>query len=157
MKTYFSILYLFLSINLCAQETIKTLKTHTFPEVEQLQKTAPKPTVVFLYADWCKICFGMKKNTFQNSKVIEKLNSDYYFVMLNGEEKSDITFLGRTFSYKPSGNSGIHELAKQLTISEDKISYPTTLILNSNYEIDVLFDGYLNSKKMNSILNKYQK
>lgn len=154
MKTYFSILFLFLSINLCAQENIKT---YTFREVEQLQKTAPKPIVVFLYTDWCKICFGMKKNTFQNSKVIENLNSNYYFVMLNGEEKSDITFLGRTFSYKPSGNSGIHELAKQLTNSEDKISYPTTIILNKNYEIDVLFDGYLNSRKMNSILNKYLK
>lgn len=155
MKTFFSILCLFLSIKLCAQENIKTLETYNFPQVEQIQKTAPKPIVIFLYTDWCKICFGMKKNTFQNSKVIEKLNSDYYFVMLNGEEKNDITFLGRTFSYKPIGNSGIHELAKQLTISEDIISYPTILILNSNYEIDVLFEGYLNSKKMNFILNKY--
>jgi thioredoxin-related protein len=157
MRAFFFILFLFLSINLCTQRNIKTLKTHTFPEVEKLQKIAPKPIVIFLYTDWCKICFGMKKNTFQNSKVIEKLNSDYYFVMLNGEEKSDITFLGKTFSYKPSGNSGIHELANQLTISEDKISYPTTIILNSDYEIDALFDGYLNSKKMNLILNKYLK
>ncbi|WP_296635007.1 DUF255 domain-containing protein [Polaribacter sp.] len=157
MKKCFSILILLISINLCAQEKTTGLKKYTFPEVEKLQKIAPKPMVIFLYTDWCKICYGMKKNTFQNSKVIEKLNSDYYFVMLNGEEKSDITFLGRNFSYKPSGNSGIHELANQLTISEDKISYPTTIILNSDYEIDVLFDGYLNSKKMNSILDKYLK
>jgi len=157
MRAFFFILFLFLSINLCAQRNIKTLKIHTFPEVEQLQKTAPKPMVIFLFTDWCKICFGMKKNTFKNIKVIEKLNSDYYLVMLNGEEKKDILFLGRTFSYKTSGNSGVHELAKQLTSSEEKISYPTTLILNSDYEIDALFDGYLNSKKMNSILNKYLK
>lgn len=155
MKTFVSILYLFLSINLCAQENTKTLKKYAFPNIEQIQKKAPKPIVIFLYTDWCKICFGMKKNTFKNSKVIEKLNSDYYFVMLNGEEKKDITFLGRTFSYKPTGNSGVHELAKQLTISKDKISYPTTLILNSNYEIDVLFDGYFNGRKMNAILSKY--
>ena len=99
----------------------------------------------------------MKKNTFQNTEVIQKLNEDYYFILFNGEEKENITFLGKTFSYQPSGNSGMHELAKQLTISEKRTSYPTTIILNTNYEIDLLIDGYLNAKKLTSILNKYLK
>jgi len=157
MKHWLFIGALMVSISNYAQKTKVHLNSYNFQEIEQLQKKAPKPVVIFLYTDWCKICFGMKKNTFQNPEVIQKLNEDYYLILFNGEEKENITFLGKTFSYQPSGNSGMHELAKQLTISEKRTSYPTTIILNNNYEIDLLMDGYLNAKKLTSILNKYLK
>ena len=125
------------------------LKVYSFEEVEKIHEQKPKPIVVFLYTDWCKICFGMKKNTFEDSKVINLLNNSFYFINLNGEEKKDITFLGKTFVYKPSGNkTGTHELAKALGSINKKISYPTTIILNKKFEINIQLDSYINVKKM---------
>lgn len=134
----------------------EVLTIFTFEEVEKLQQQAPKPILVFLYTDWCKICFGMKKTTFQNKEVIQLLNDAFYLIYLNGEEKKDITFLGNTFTYKPTGTTtGIHELANELGIIKNRIAYPTTIILNTAFEIDAQLIGFYNSEKMIRMLTKY--
>ena len=134
------------------------LRVFTFKEVEKLHLQKPKPILVFIYTDWCKICFGMKKTTFNKKEVIALLNENFYFIKLNGEEKKDITFLSKNFTYKPSGkNTGTHQLAKELALIKGKISYPTTTILNKNYEIITQVDSYLNSKNLQIILNEVLK
>jgi hypothetical protein len=76
--------------------------------------------------------------------------------MLNGEEKKDITFFGKTFKYKPTGtNTGRHELANKLATKEKKIAYPTSIILNTKFEIDVQLIGFYNTKKMTQIITQY--
>jgi thioredoxin-related protein len=131
------------------------LRVFTFEEVEKLHQQKPKPILVFLYTDWCKICFGMKKTTFKNKKILKILNNEFYVVYLNGEEKKDITFLGKKFVYKPSGSkTGTHELAKELAFINHKISYPTTTIFNSKLEIVAQINTYMNSKTLNLILEK---
>jgi len=157
-KTFFIILFFGCFLTSKAQIKNDSLQVFTFPEVEKLQKKNPKPMLVFIYTDWCKICYGMKRNTFNNQEIIKKLNDNFYFIKLNAEEKNDITFLGKTFVYKPNGaNSGVHELAKSLGTKDKKISYPTTVILNTRLEIDLQIDSYLDSEKMNLILNEYLK
>jgi thioredoxin-related protein len=153
------LLFIFFGCFVTKAQTEKSeLKIHSFSEIEKLQEGNPKPIIVFIYTDWCKICFGMKKNTFQNDDVINVLNDKFYFVKLNGEEKKDIPFLGKTFVYKPSGNkTGIHELAAELASINSKISYPTTVILNKKFEIDLQIDNYINSIKMKKLLNVYLK
>ena len=129
------------------------LNTYTFPEIEQLQRQKPKPIVVFIYTNWCKICFGMKKTTFNNKEIINLLNNHFYFVKLDGEDKNDIKLLNKEFSYKPTGSkTGIHELAKELAYIDGKVSFPTTTFLNSNFEIEAQLDSYIASKKMKLIL-----
>jgi thioredoxin-related protein len=143
---------------ICAQinKEKEVLKILSFEKAEKLHQQKPKPIVVFLYTDWCEVCFGMKKNTFKNDKVIHLLNDKFYFLKLNAEHQEDISFLGKTFVYKPSGNkTGINELAKELASIDGKISYPTTIILNSNLEIDLQIGSYINSKNMHEILMKF--
>jgi thioredoxin-related protein len=155
------ILFIFFGcFTICAQmnKEEEVLKTLSFEEVEKLHQQKPKPILIFLYTDWCKICFGMKKTTFKNKDVIHILNEKFYLIYINGEEKRDITFLGKTFKYKPSGkNTGTHQLAKELASIKGKISYPTTIILNTKFEIDLQIDSHINSKKMNTILKKATK
>lgn len=155
------IIFFFFGCNIInAQEDIEkmALKTFTFEEVEKLHQQKPKPILVFIYTDWCKICFGMKKNTFQNEEVIQLLNDKFYFIQLNGEEKKDINFLGKKFVYKPSGNkTGTHELAKELASIKGRISYPTTTILSDTFLIDVQIDFYMNRKKFYKLLKSYLK
>jgi thioredoxin-related protein len=144
------------TFNAQESEGKEVLNIFTFEETEKLLQQKPKPILVFLYTDWCKICHGMKKTTFKNKKVIQLLNENFYFIMLNGEEKRDITFFGRTFNYKPSGaNTGIHELAKELASLDGNVSYPTTIILNSNLEINLQISDYISGKNMLLILKKF--
>ncbi len=147
---------LLLNLSLFSQAESNQLRISTFPEVEKLQKQTPKPIVVFLHTDWCKICHGMKTTTFKNKEVINLLNTYFYVVQLDGEEQKDIVWFGRKFHYKPNGSgTGTHELAQNLASIHGKISYPTTTILNSKLEIDLQIDSYINSKKMAAILTKY--
>jgi thioredoxin-related protein len=134
----------------------EVLNIFTFEEVEKLQKQKPKPILIFLYTDWCKICFGMKKTTFKNRKVVPLLNKKFYFVLFNGEEKKDIYFLGRTFKYKPTGtNTGIHELAFELAHKNKRNVYPTSVILNKDFEIALHMPGFLNNEQLLLVLNEY--
>ncbi|WP_299672364.1 DUF255 domain-containing protein [uncultured Polaribacter sp.] len=157
MKKLTCLFIFFGSLTLFSQVEKTTLNIFTFSEVEKLQQQNPKPMVVFIYTGWCKICHGMQKTTFNNKKVMKLLNEQFYFVKLNGEEKKDILFLDKKFVYKPTGtNTGIHQLANELASKKGRIAYPTTTILNSEFEIDLQIDGYLNAKKMLAILEKYQ-
>jgi thioredoxin-related protein len=151
------LLALFAGIVSNAQEEIG-LKVYTFSEIDSLSQQKPKPIAVFIYTDWCKICYGMKKTTFKNKKVIQLLNDHFYFITLNGEEKKDLTFLGKTFVYKPTGtNTGIHELAHELAAIQKRISYPTTTFLNSKFVIQLQINGLYSAKKMEKILSKLSK
>jgi thioredoxin-related protein len=155
------VLFIFFGcFTICAQINTEkeVLKILSFEEVEKLHQQKPKPILIFLYTDWCKICFGMKKTTFKNQEIIRILNGEFYLIFLNGENKNNITFLGKTFVYKPSGTkTGIHELAKELASINGKISYPTTTILNSDFKIDMQVNRYINSDKMSTLLKKYVK
>jgi len=154
------ILFIFFGcFTICAQRNKEkeVLKILNFEEIEKLHQQKPKPILIFLYTDWCKICFGMKKTTFKNKEVIRLLNEKFYLIYLNGEEKRDITFLGKTFKYKPSGkNTGLHELANQLGSVRNILVYPTTTILNYNLDIDAQLTGFYSSKKMKRILSDYK-
>lgn len=154
MKKFIAFIILFTCYNLQSQEK-KELQVYTFQEVEELQKQNPKPVVIFIYTDWCKYCFAMEKNTFNNKEIIKVLNDKFYFIKLNAEEKKNITFLNHTFKYQPSGNNtGIHQLANELAVVKNRISYPTTTLLNSKFEIELQKSGYINSKRMNTIINR---
>ena len=75
MKNIFFILLLGPLFNF-AQETNK-LNVYSFEEIEKIQQQNPKPLLVFVYTDWCKICFGMKKTTFQNEEIRALLNAEF--------------------------------------------------------------------------------
>lgn len=155
MKKTFILFIFFGSFAVFSQKKEAKLNVYTFSEVEKIHQQKSKPVVIFITTDWCKICFGMKQTTIKNEEIIQLLNEQFYFIKLNGEEKKDITFLGKKFVYKPTGtNTGVHELANELASSNGKIAYPTTVILNSSFEISTQLIGYYKSKKMMKILSK---
>lgn len=158
LKTIINIL-LFISITSSfSQEDVMFPKTYTFEEIEGLQKIEERPIVVFIHADWCKFCLAMKKNTFTDNKIIQKLNTSFYFIMLDAEYKKDIVFYNQTFRFKPTGlNTGIHELAEILGDKKGQMNYPLTAILSTNQNIDAQFDTFLAKKDLLKILSEYEK
>lgn len=97
----------------------------------------------------------MKTTTFKNKEIIESLNSDFYFIDFNAEEKRDITFNNQLFQYKPSGNNvGVHELALQLGTINSQIVYPVLCVLNEENQIILQYSNYLNAKDFKFLLEK---
>lgn len=145
MKKWTLLLILF------ANQNFAQLNTFTFEEAEKLSIENPKPFVIFIHTNWCKICKIMENTTFKNKEIINELNQNFYFISFNAEAKKDIIFNKNIFKFKPKGNnSGIHELAEELS---NQI-YPTITILNSDYTILTQIESFENSKTLLQIFEK---
>ena len=132
------------------------VNTYQFEQLDSLQKIK-KNVVVFIHTDWCKYCQAMKQTTFKADNVISKLNTDFYFVELNAEEKRTIYFNGHVFKYVATGtNIGMHELAEQLGRINGETIYPTICVLNANNEIIYQHTQFIDSGGLLEIL-KYLK
>ena len=143
--------FLFLFFLLATTQNFAQLHTFTFQQAEKLSIENPKPFVIFIHTDWCKICKMMENTTFKNQEIIKELNRNFYFISFNAETKKGITFNKNVFKFKPKGtNSGIHELAEELS---NQI-YPTLTILNSEYSILMQIESFINAKDLLQILQK---
>jgi thioredoxin-related protein len=134
------------------------LKSRSFEEIDSLQQIQKRKIIVFIHTDWCQYCQRMKVTTFKNQEIIQKLNSDFYFVDLNAEEKRDIKFNNQIFKYQPSGNNvGLNELAIQLGTINNQIVYPVLCVLNKKNEIIFQYSNYLTPKDFKNLLEKLEK
>jgi thioredoxin-related protein len=123
------------------------LKWYTWEEAVALNKTKPKKIFVDVYTDWCGWCKRMDKSTFVDEKVAAYLAANYYPVKLNAEQKGEIQFNGETFKFVETGNGkGIHTLAYALL--DGKMSYPSMVYLNENYERIMISPGYKEAQDM---------
>ena len=131
------------------------MKSRKFEAIDSLQQIQKRKIIVFIHTDWCQFCQRMKSTTFKNQEIIQKLNSDFYFIDLNAEEKRDISFNNQVFKYQPSGNNvGINELAIQLGTINNQIVYPVLCVLNDKNEIILQYSNYLNATDFKLLLEK---
>ncbi|MFH6997805.1 thioredoxin family protein [Flavobacterium sp. FlaQc-57] len=133
------------------------LKSRTFEQVDSLQQIQKRKIIIFIHTDWCQFCQRMKTTTFKNQEIINKLNSDFYFVDFNAEEKRNVIFNNQVFKYQPTGsNVGVHELALQLGTIKNQIVYPVLCVLNEKNEIILQYNNYLGPKDFNLLLEKLE-
>ena len=131
------------------------LKSHSFEAIDSLQQIQKRKIIVFIHTDWCQFCQRMKSTVFKNQEIIQKLNSDFYFVDFNAEGKDAIKFNNQTFKYRPTGNNvGVHELALQLGTMNNQIVYPVLCVLNEKYEIIFQYSNYLKPQDFKLLLEK---
>ena len=134
---------------LFANQIVAQINTYTFEQAEKLSVENPKPFVIFIHTNWCKICKMMENTTFKNKDVIQNLNQNFYFISFNAEDKKEVQFHQNTFKFKPKGtDSGIHELAELLSNQ----TYPTTTILHPDYSIVTQIESFVNAKTLLQIL-----
>lgn len=129
--------------------------SYEFEQLDSLQQVESKNVIVFLHTDWCQYCKAMQNTTFKNENIIRSLNTKFYFIKFDGEEKRKVTFKGHVFQYRPTGNGvGSHELALELASKNGQVTYPTICILNHDNEIIFQNSGFLNAKELKGILDK---
>ncbi len=132
--------------------------SQSFEQLASLQKTQNRFIVVFIHTDWCKYCQAMKNTTFKDKEIAALLNQNFWFLDLNAEEKSDITYNGQTYKFRPTGNNtGIHELVEKFTMPNGEASYPSICILNPDFEIIFQYNQLLSINDLRLLLNNLLK
>lgn len=142
------ILTVFVGFDTFAQE--EHINWLTFEEAVELNKENPKKILIDIYTDWCGWCKRMDKDTYEEAQIIEIINTHYYAVKFNAEQRESIEFDGHTFKFVPRGKGGVHELAAGLT--QNKLSYPTTVFMNEKMEMIQPIAGYMKPDKLHPIL-----
>ena len=85
-------------------------------------------------------------------KVIDNNNVKKLIFKIGQIDFEDVNFRGYTFKFVPSGRKGYHELAAALT--QNKLSYPTTVFMNEELQIIQPVPGYLDAPTFDTI-SKY--
>ncbi len=122
------------------QELEKKVKWYSWEEAMELQKTEPRKLMVDIYTDWCHWCKVMDKKTFEKKEIADYLNTHFYPIKLDAEQKADILWAGNKFEYKKAGRRGVHTLAYSLL--DGKMSYPSVVFLNEKMERIMISAGF---------------
>jgi len=133
-----------------AQNKIKWM---TMEQAQAATKVKPKKIIIDAYTDWCGWCKKMDATTFVDKEVVEYINSNYYAVKFNAEQKEPIVFNGKTYNFVPNGARGYHELANLLL--QGKFSYPTTIYLDEKLNLLTPVPGFLEPAQLNPILHYF--
>ncbi len=138
-----------------AQE--KEIQWLSFEQLEDSLNIKPKKVFINFYADWCTYCKKMDQAAFQDSKVISKLNAEYYAVKMNAESADSIQFGGELFTNKQLGKTRnpTHEIPLLLASRKNQpFSLPAMVLLNEKFEISDRYFVYLSPKQLHDILKQ---
>jgi thioredoxin-related protein len=123
----------------------------TIEEAYALSQKEPRKIFIKVYTDWCGWCKKMDKTTFTDPSIVEYINTNFYAVQLNGEDKRPITLGDKTFKLETGAKT--HQLAQALL--QGKISYPTTVYLDEEFNMLAPVAGYLEAPALNQLLHFY--
>ncbi|MCB0637092.1 MAG: thioredoxin family protein [Lewinella sp.] len=155
LKVIGLILLLATGCGITRQATGWTADIYSFAQTDTLLLAAPRPLVVFLYADWCRYCQHMEQTTFRQPEVVSLLDSAYYFLPFNGESEAPVFFRDQTYYFQPTGHGqGTHQLAEALGSTRGQVVYPSLIILNEERETVFRYQGFLDGESLAVILWK---
>jgi thioredoxin-related protein len=93
----------------------------------------------------------MDKYTYTDESVIKNLETNYYLVRFNAEQKEDIVYKEKVFKFKTEYKA--NELA--VSLLNGQMSYPSTVFLDENMNMLTVVPGYLTPKDINPILKYF--
>lgn len=126
----------------------------TWDQAVAANKKQPKLIFVDTYTDWCGWCKKMDASTFSNPVIAEIMNKHYYAVKMDAEMKDTIVFNGYTFvNPNPQGKRSTHQLAASLL--DNKLSYPSFIFLNQNFERMQILPGYKSPQQFEPIIRYF--
>lgn len=122
----------------------------SFEEAVERSRDEPRKILIDIYTDWCGWCKKMDRDAYANEVISKYINEKFYAVKFNAEQQEEIEFDGHTFKFVAQGRRGVHELAAALT--NNKLSYPTTVFMDEQLRVIQPIPGYMNAKSLDPIL-----
>lgn len=126
------------------------LQAVSFNQLDSLQRIEKRKVVVFVYTDWCGYCKAMEQKVFKQAEIQKLLQSQYYLVALNAEDKNTVSYRGQTFGYKNS--KGVHELALSLMGQQKQLSFPFLALINAQDELLYRQEGFISAATLKKVL-----
>jgi len=112
--------------------------------IEQEFQNRPKYIMVYIHTDWCKICKMQENTVFADDSLSQMINDRFYPLELDAETKTPVIFFGR--SYAAATNNSHHEMARYFGSIDGQLSFPTTLILDSRFQVVFRKSGLLSKE-----------
>jgi len=126
------------------------VKWYTIEEAFKLSAEEPRKMMIDVYTDWCSWCKVMDNSTFNNEHIAEYLNSNYYPVKFNAEQKEDVNIDGVTYKFVNEGSRGYHQLAAALL--NGQLAYPSTVFLDEEKKMLQPVQGYIKAPQFDEII-----
>jgi thioredoxin-related protein len=142
MKRLSSLMILFVLVGFKPHDDAPTqIQWLTWDEAITLNAQQPKKIIIDIYTDWCGWCTKMDKETFSDPTIIAIVNTHFYAVKLDAEQKEQINYKEHTFSFQPEhGRRGAHELA--ISLLDGRMGYPTLVFLDETEQRITISPGY---------------
>jgi thioredoxin-related protein len=123
----------------------------TIEELNEQYAKNPKPILIDLYTDWCGWCKEMDRTTYNNEKLASYVNTKYYAIKFNAENRNTISFNGKQYKYNQQYKT--NELAIYLTSGQ--LSYPTTVFMAGMNAQPAPLPGYLKANQIEGPLKYF--
>ncbi|MBS7333343.1 MAG: thioredoxin fold domain-containing protein [Weeksellaceae bacterium] len=123
-------------------------------DFNQQYKQNPKPIFLYFNTDWCGICKIQEKEIEKNESIKSELNSNFYFIKLNGESLDEIDFLDQ--KYQPNIQNKTHSFVTEF-IPSQYVAFPLWIILDENLEVIGKFSGLIKKKNFNQLFQQIKK
>ena len=117
-------------------------------EAEKLITKESRKLFIYIYTNQCGWCKRMDAHTFHAEDVATYLNTYFYPVKLDAEEREPITIGGYTYNFKPEYR--FHELA--VRILNGQMSYPTIAYMDETMQLVTVVPGYHPPEELQPIL-----
>jgi len=149
-KSFLTLLGIFFfAVNLSAQDNF--IKWMSFEEAETQMHQEPKKIFIDVFTNWCGWCKKMDATTFKDPAIVAFINKNYYAVKFNAETRDTIVLNNTSYIFKPENRA--NELA--VALLNGKLSYPTTVYLDENFNMLSPVPGYLTADVMLKILKYF--
>jgi len=126
----------------------------TVVEGFEIGRANGKLIFIDIYTDWCGWCKRMDQTTFIDSKIVNKLNSDFVAVKFNAEGNDTITYGPQTFvNPRPRVSRSTHSFTNVLL--GERPGYPSFAILDANLTLIGLLRGFQTVEQLESVLDYF--
>ncbi len=126
------------------------VKWMSFKEAQEANKKQPKPFLIDVYTDWCGWCKHMNKTTYSDPGLANYINTYFYPVQFDAETHDTIEYNGTKYWNESKEKKSPHQLA--IKMLNGKLSYPSTIFVNNNFQFSLLSQGFLEVRKIEPLL-----